>query len=426
MKVSNAYKVLGPAIVVSQMIAGPIISHADIMGITKQTQVQNLNKLKSTSQETTIPDVFLQLNEKNVGKIDLPKIKEDLANQKEIFKQNKNILFSGLSIDDITSHEHGESIKKEVSKKITASIKANRSDLLPKIEELKKTLNKDNQVGKVENIEDVINELITNWNKFTDRPLIKAIQLAAIKQFHLPYANTDRWKEDQLGEYESHIDTIGLILEEIKSETQSFLKRKGIKELTLFRGVKSPAKMNGNGVDVPSFAALSSFTFSKETADQYATSSDPTIHPYVLVKNIPIDQILSLGVTGFGLMEHYEIVVLGGRYPQEEAFVLPGETGSIFELFLKEQAKELHEGGSLDLLREIMSNEAGTQLKKHSEVIANQLDKIIETTPDLTPEIVEKKLYSFLIAKPLRLDPNIAHEIAKGLCPSPETSPRLR
>ncbi|OUB07575.1 hypothetical protein BK708_37580 [Bacillus thuringiensis serovar yunnanensis] len=408
------FSLLSTSIMSIQPVYASEVSNTNTSGqdiVTDQKYIVDpIKKVFMGDQENS--SKFQLTEEKNVGKIDLPKIKADLDNHNKIFEENRNILFKGLSIDDITSFAHGDIIKREVAKKIAANIRSKQPESIPKIEELKKTLSKDDKIGKVENIEDVIKELIINWNKFTDRPLVKAIQLAAIKKFHLPYASTDRWKADELGEYESHIDTIGIILEEMKNETQSFFKSKGIKELTLFRGVKSSTKMNENGVDVQQLAALSSFSFSKTSAGDYATTSNPAIHPYLLVKNVPIDRILSLGVTGFGLMEHYEVVVLGGMYPKDESFVLPGETGSAFKLFLKAQARELHEGGALDLLREMMSDEAGKQLKKHSELIANQLDKIIEETPDLKPNIVKETIYSFLIGEPLRLDNDIALEIA--------------
>jgi len=369
--------------------------------------------------ELTLKNNDSFLKKKSVGKIDLPKIQTDLANHKQLFEENKQNLFIGAGLgitnDNTTSLEHEAIINQEVAQRIAGNMKITHPECIDKIEELRKTLSKDEQIGRVDNMEDVIRELIIHWNRFTDRPLIKAIQLAAKKQFHLPYANTDRWKEDKLGEYESHIDTIGIILEEIKNETQHFLKNRGIKELTLFRGVKSPTKMNGNGVDVQSFAALSSFSFSKGSAEDYAVSSDPTIHPYLLVKNIPVDRILSLGVTGFGLMEHYEVVVLGGMYSQDECFVLPGKTGSQFELFLGYIVKTL-QNKDFEIIKQMLSVEAEKQLEEHAEEIANQIDKIIKETPDLTVENVRDQLYKFLIGAPLQLEHGIAQEIIDVFC----------
>ncbi|EOO24463.1 hypothetical protein IIU_06725 [Bacillus cereus VD133] len=391
-------------------------------GAASAFAAENTKEVQKQSQSGfTIKNKSQLTEENNVGKINLSKIKEDLANQKKVFEENKNNLFigAGLGIDDnnITSLEHAAIIQKEVAKKIATNIIATQPESIPKIEELRKTMSKDSKIGKVENIEDVIKELIIGWNKFTDRPLIKTIQLAAAKKFNLPYADMAKWKGD-IGEYELHIDTIGIILEEMKNETQNFLKSKGIKELTVFRGVKSPTKMNENGVEVQQSSALSSFSFSEEDASSYATSSDPEKHPYLLVKNIPVDRILSLGVTGFGLMEHSEVVVLGGMYPQDEFFVLPGETGSDLKLLLEQEVKMLHKG-DLDLIRELINDEAGKQLKEHSETIANQLDKIIKETPDLKPDNVRDKLYKLLIGEPLKLGDAIAHEIANGLCPFP-------
>ncbi|PGS68218.1 hypothetical protein COC69_27035, partial [Bacillus cereus] len=382
---------------------------------TKEVQKQSQN-------ESTVKNKVQLTEEKKIGKIDLSKIKGDLDNQKKIFEENENNLFigaAGLGInkDNILSLEHEAFINKEVAKKIAANMKATQPESISKIEELRKTLSKDDNIGKVENIEDVIKELIIGWNKFTDRPLVKAIQFAAAKKFDLPYADLAKWK-GEMGEYESQLDTIGIILEEIKNETQRFLKSKGIKELTLFRGVKSSTKMNENGVEVQQSTALSSYSFSKEDADDYATTSDPNIHPYVLVKNIPIDRILSLGVTGFGLMEHHEVVVLGGMYPQDEFLVLPGETGSPSNLFVKFIAKQLHKR-DFDLIRDRMGvegAEAEKQLEEHSEAIANQLDKMIKENPDIQNDnVMREQLYKFLIGEPLKLEEDIAHKIVNGL-----------
>ncbi|MHB0802826.1 hypothetical protein PVK73_25595 [Bacillus thuringiensis] len=380
----------------------------------------NTQEVKQSFQhELTLKNNDPFLKKKSIGKIDLSKIQTDLANQKQLFEENKQNLFigagMGITNDNIISLEHEAIINQEVAQRIAGNIKITHPECIDKIEELRKTLSKDEQIGRVDNMEDVIRELIIHWNRFTDRPLIKAIQLAAKKQFHLPYANTDRWKEDKLGEYESHIDTIGIILEEIKNETQHFLKNRGIKELTLFRGVKSPTKMNENGVDVQSFAALNSFSFSKESAEDYAPHSNPTIHPYLEVKNVPVDRILSIGVTGFGLMKHYEVVVLGGMYSQDECFVLPEKTRSDLKVFLELIVKMLYQR-DFDLFKEVMGVEAEEQLDKYAEEIASQVDKMLTETTGLTVNNVRDHLYKFLIGAPLQLEQGIAQEIINGLC----------
>ncbi|PEF42564.1 hypothetical protein [Bacillus wiedmannii] len=390
----------------------------NVWGGTASAAVNIKGMQQQSQRDSTIKNETQFMAEKSIGKVNLSKIKADLDNQKQLFEENKQNLFIGAGLgitnDNIVSLEHEAIINKKVAQRIAGNMKKTYPEFIPKIEELRKTLSKDEQIGKVDNMEDVIKELIIHWNKFVDRPLVKAIQLAAMKQFHLPYANLDRWKEDKLGEYESHIDTLGIILEEIKNETQSFLKNKGIKELTLFRGVKSPTKMNENGVDVHPFAALSSFSFSKGSSEDYAVSSNPAIHPYLLVKNIPVDRILSLGVTGFGLMEHYEVVVLGGMYSQDECFVLPGKTGSQLELFLGYIVKTL-QNRDFEILKQQLNVEAEKQVEEHAEEIANQIDKIIKETPDLTVDKGRDQLYTFLIGAPLQLEHGIAHEITNVL-----------
>lgn len=107
----------------------------------------------------------------------------------------------------------------------------------------------------------VVDAIIYYWN--LSKPpktsyLNNALKQAAIKKFHLHYTSTKSLEEADLGKYRLHIDTIGMILEEMRSETYKFLKNKGLKEITLFRGMKSPVKMTEHDVDVTKLAALSS------------------------------------------------------------------------------------------------------------------------------------------------------------------------
>ncbi|EOO27147.1 beta-lactamase [Bacillus cereus VD133] len=64
MNFSNKYKVLGTAVVLGQLVGGPIISHADTFVPNKQIQKQDFNKVTQTSQETAIHDAFSQLEKK--------------------------------------------------------------------------------------------------------------------------------------------------------------------------------------------------------------------------------------------------------------------------------------------------------------------------------------------------------------------------
>ncbi|MBJ8113127.1 hypothetical protein JDS99_26510 [Bacillus cereus group sp. N6] len=159
---------------------------------------------------------------------------------------------------------------------------------------------------------------------------MKAMQLAAVKKFDLPYADLKRWGKDKLDNYESYIDVIGVILEEMKNETYKFLASKGIKELPVFRGIKLPEKINTdkNNIGSHQLAPLSSFTISKKIADSFSVPHQLGLYPYVLIEYVPINQILSLGPTGLGTFFLYEAVVIGGNNPDNKFFILPEKLSS--------------------------------------------------------------------------------------------------
>ncbi|PGS78313.1 hypothetical protein COC69_15840, partial [Bacillus cereus] len=133
-------------------------------GAASTFAAENTKEVQKQSQsESTVKNKVQLTEEKKIGKIDLSKIKGDLDNQKKIFEENENNLFIGaeglgINKDNILSLEHEAFINKEVAKKIAANLKATQPKSISKIEELRKTLSKDANIGKVENVEDVIKE----------------------------------------------------------------------------------------------------------------------------------------------------------------------------------------------------------------------------------------------------------------------------
>ena len=90
--------------------------------------------------------------------------------------------------------------------------------------------------------------------------------------------------------------------------TQADFKTKGIKEITLYRGV------SGNpfsGTNVKSGDAvklnqntLESWTSEPEIAKQFGNT--------ILKATVPVERILSTARTGFGCLNEFEFVVIGG------------------------------------------------------------------------------------------------------------------
>ncbi|MBJ8113800.1 hypothetical protein JDS99_30290 [Bacillus cereus group sp. N6] len=267
---------------------------------------------------------------KSINQIDLLKIKKLLKHQKKVFKfYDKKIYPNGVN----------EEATDQAIKTTTNNIKNKQPNLIPKLLDLEKVLREDENIppfvwenSNYQGVDAVVNALIYHWNYFRDTggSLMKAMQLAAVKKFDLPYADLKRWEKDKLDNYESYIDTIGVVLEEMKNETYKFLASKGIKELPVFRGIKTPEKINTdkNNIGSHQLAPLSSFTISKEVADDFSVPHQPGLYPYVLVEYVPINQILSLGPTGLGTCFLYEAVVIGGKDPDSKFFILPGKMSS--------------------------------------------------------------------------------------------------
>lgn len=95
--------------------------------------------------------------------------------------------------------------------------------------------------------------------------------------------------------------------------TQDTLKRLGIKELYLYRGVKTYASTADNAGPHFTNAVLqpaSSFSTKFSTASSFGGGDD-----IVLLAKVPASRILGCSVTGYGCRREEEFVVLGGKLP---------------------------------------------------------------------------------------------------------------
>lgn len=95
----------------------------------------------------------------------------------------------------------------------------------------------------------------------------------------------------------------------IYKHTQDFLKKKGVKQLILFRGMEKSSNFSGFGVNIKKVTIkmnpLSSFSHSLEECLNFG--------PYIIAAVIPAARIFSCPLTGHGCYEEEEFVVIGGK-----------------------------------------------------------------------------------------------------------------
>lgn len=114
--------------------------------------------------------------------------------------------------------------------------------------------------------------------------------------------------------------------------TQQFLKDNGITEITVYRGARG-ARMSEVWADKPldfdttiTMQPATSWTISKRVAETFAAnaSGDRTM-AHVLTATIPASRILSLPITGRGVLREGEVVLLGGPLRAHVRFTQPRE-----------------------------------------------------------------------------------------------------
>jgi hypothetical protein len=164
-----------------------------------------------------------------------------------------------------------------------------------------------------------------------------AVQLRARELFDLDGYNPGAWDatsyrlRDAREFADAHKKVIDATLNEMYSWTQEDLKKAGINEMILFRGMALPRGDSKAGIDfnVGEFRLqpLSSFTSRRSQAHSFAadwaTSNDRLA---IAAVRVPREKIFSTARTGFGCLNESEFVVLGqkGGYRTAYATALPG------------------------------------------------------------------------------------------------------
>jgi len=187
-----------------------------------------------------------------------------------------------------------------------------------------------------------INSMILDWASTSNDSDVNALgtQIAASQQFGIPLSDWQKerirhiggdsieifegaasWKfngHEQDG-YETGIEAKKAVLKAMYESTQEKFRKKGIKEVILYRGAsldKSEELSEGTVVDYKA-NVLESWSLSQDVASDFATS---TFEGVVFKAKIPVERILSTSGTGFGCLPEWEAVVLGSS-EDDEAYI---------------------------------------------------------------------------------------------------------
>jgi len=156
--------------------------------------------------------------------------------------------------------------------------------------------------------------LINQWAQTSNdsSPVSLAMQQAAADQFHLDDAakweiNSEQTLEQKLNlhvdsAYAANGDVYRSFLQAQYDNTQEQLKAAGIESLTVYRG----SKIGDADVSEVTTRPMSSWSTSFEVAANFSNGG------VIYRTEIPASQIMSTAGTGFGCLNEFEIVALGG------------------------------------------------------------------------------------------------------------------
>jgi hypothetical protein len=151
----------------------------------------------------------------------------------------------------------------------------------------------------------IANQSIASWASSSSSGKALHLQKAAMKMFGL--TKISGWMDMKLNKMGTSpsVKYNMVMCKVIYEKTQQLLKERGIKELTLFRGMddmKVDAQISVQNVRMN---PLSSFSTSYDTANGFGD--------YLLVARVPASRIFSCALTGHGCWGEDEYLVLGGE-----------------------------------------------------------------------------------------------------------------
>jgi len=203
---------------------------------------------------------------------------------------------------------------KKIPNEITSSLKQSHI-LLKNILRSDGVSNKNESQNKLHEVtgipKDIIYGHIKQWAKTSadHHPVSMMIQLLSKSIFNLENSKIDHLDEtsrkqavNRISNDEETKETIIKLLKAQYDETQKLLKKKGIKNLHVYRGVGN----SYNGQSKVNLQPLSSFSLERVVAKNFGKNIIQTI--------VPAEKVFSCPLTGFGCTKETEVVVLGGEY----------------------------------------------------------------------------------------------------------------
>ena len=161
------------------------------------------------------------------------------------------------------------------------------------------------------------------WSQTSGDTEIVAIanQLAVKDEFGLDDASTTHLKKNgdmynrAFKHYEKNKKAMRLMIRAEYDATQDYLKKHGIKELTLFRGlngtkITSGMAPNQSKVVETTLQPATSFTLAPHEANRFAQKKKT---PAVMMTKVKAEDILSMPKSGSGCSEEFEVIIKGGK-----------------------------------------------------------------------------------------------------------------
>jgi hypothetical protein len=188
------------------------------------------------------------------------------------------------------------------------------------------------------------NTLVKTWAETSadTHPLAVALQELTVEEFGLEGASLDHFSEEGRQQAQAIKDKHGPFLRRFLrgqyTHTQKWLAARGVKHLTLYRGVRiakgDPAwtSYSKPGRVDRALQPASSFTVASEAADFFAQGGhnpDRSQEGMVVMVRVPAERVLATCRSGVGCVPEAEVVVLGGEVPAWACHVANGDlTGS--------------------------------------------------------------------------------------------------
>lgn len=222
--------------------------------------------------------------------------------------------------DYAQNNESSGASKARIAKELAATLKNNKP-FQTVVKHLIENEGISNPYGIEDPTERVTSHLVQTWagTSAGTNPLALAMQKAANTLFKLNDAKTDHFYEPYYSRNQYDKLQKGL-MEFHKAQynnTQAFLKKNGIKELVLFRGVTQTDDkklLSGRGHHTIShLQPASSFAYDPKIAGIFASGGWSSGERLVIGSVVPIQRILGTSMTGYGCKNESEVVVLGGH-----------------------------------------------------------------------------------------------------------------